>query len=118
VADRQLGMQGCRCCLQEGALAGRRALLEAVWQESSGPTQTDALYPRQRLLGSLDLDWDDVQWAANIVRSRWLGSSMPLPLFIMLCRRLRPTSCTANSLGTPFTYHTRLHLSMKIAESR
>ena len=58
------------CCLQEGALAQRRTLLEAVWQEGNGPTQTNAQYSRQKLLGSLDLDWDDVQWAANIVRSR------------------------------------------------
>lgn len=68
------------CCLQEGALAQRRTFLEAVWQEGNGPTQMDALYSRQKLLGSLDLDWNDVQWAANIVRSRSVGSIIPILL--------------------------------------
>ena len=44
-------------------------MLEAVWQDEDGPV-ADAVYSREMLLGSIDLDWDDVQWAANIVRSR------------------------------------------------
>jgi len=58
-----------RVVLQEKALAERKALLEAVWQDEDGPV-ADAVYSREMLLGSIDLDWDDVQWAANIVRSR------------------------------------------------
>ena len=58
-----------RVVLQENALAERKALLEAVWQDEDGPV-ADAVYSREMLLGSIDLDWDDVQWAANIVRSR------------------------------------------------
>ena len=56
--------------LQELALAQRRSLLEAVWQSGEGPTG-DAVYSRDVLLGSTDLNWQDVQWAANIVRSRY-----------------------------------------------
>ena len=55
--------------LQELALAERRSLLEAVWQSREGPSG-DAVYSRDALLGSMDLDWQDVQWAVNIVRSR------------------------------------------------
>ena len=57
------------CNLQELALMERKNLLEAVWQSSEGPSG-DAVYSRDALLGSIDLTWQDVQWAANIVRSR------------------------------------------------
>ena len=57
------------CNLQELALGERKSLLEAVWQSREGPSG-DAVYSRDALLGSMDLDWQEVQWAVNIVRSR------------------------------------------------
>ena len=57
------------CNLQELALEERKSLLESVWQSREGPSG-DAVYSRDALLGSMDLDWQDVQWAVNIVRSR------------------------------------------------
>lgn len=46
----------------------RRAWLEAVWQCEG---QQDVAYSRQEMLSSLDITWDEVQWAANVVRSRY-----------------------------------------------
>ena len=45
----------------------RRERLEAVWQTEEGQ---DVTYSRQHLLPSGDIQWDEVQWAANVVRSR------------------------------------------------
>ena len=62
-------MHTAMCNLQELALEERKSLLEAVWQSREGPAG-DAVYSRDALLGSMHLDWQDVQWAVNIVRSR------------------------------------------------
>lgn len=45
----------------------RRERLERVWQDEE---EHGMIYSRQELLGSRNIHWDEVQWAANVVRSR------------------------------------------------
>lgn len=54
-------------CEQEDALRLRRQWLEAVWH---GSTEHTAAYSRDQLLSSYAISMDEVQWAANVVRSR------------------------------------------------
>ncbi len=63
-------------CEQEGAVRERRERLETVWQTEQ---DQDLVYSKQNLLPSRDIHWDEVQWAANVVRSRFALDSRDGP---------------------------------------
>ncbi|CAL8468688.1 g8228 [Coccomyxa elongata] len=65
VEDETLSM--LQCPEMEDAVRERRERLERVWQEDE---EQGVIYSRQELLGSRNIHWDEVQWAANVVRSR------------------------------------------------
>jgi hypothetical protein len=46
----------------------RRSWLQTVWHSTDDKEVT---YSKQSLLSSLDIDWGEVQWAANVTRSRY-----------------------------------------------
>jgi hypothetical protein len=53
---------------QEDAVRQRRQWLEAIWHGEVA--DEDVSYSREALLSSQAIGIDEVQWAANVVRSR------------------------------------------------
>ena len=74
VSKAQCGSTLCDCLTQEDAVRERRERLERVWREDE---EQGMIYSRQELLGSRNIHWDEVQWAANVVRSRYAPDNKP-----------------------------------------